>query len=89
MLLEGYEGLTNGFCCHSRVKGTPIIWSYRAWNHDNRGGHVVTNRDAADHITLEYGHSGVVQLARRLTATQRCVAQNIADEMTVVVGTSA
>ena len=62
ILLQSFDGVTNGGALISRVGDAVIRWHYR-WS-----GAVCDARDDADCITLEYDRSGTIELETDLNA---------------------
>lgn len=59
MLLDNYNGITNGGDYISDINGIRVIWTYRR---DNDGWRTTTTPNMAEFITLEYDRIGNVPL---------------------------
>jgi hypothetical protein len=61
MLLDGYEGLTNGLTKISNVKGHEIYWTWRITDHYGDPECVCEPEDR-EIITLEFDRYGTVEI---------------------------
>lgn len=61
MLLDNYEGITNGGDKISNINGHQIFWDYRTGDQGD-GYNAVCSRSNASEITLEYNRVGQIPL---------------------------
>lgn len=61
MLLDNYDGMTNGWDCISIINGEPVYWSYRTGDNGD-GYNCICLRSDAGEITLEHDRYGRIEL---------------------------
>lgn len=61
MLLDGFNGITNGGTLISKIGDETVWWSYRDTSYWD--GHPVCNRENAGEITLEYSRNGIIEVS--------------------------
>lgn len=62
LLLDHYDGMTNGLDYISEIDGNQVIWNYRRPEDEEGYSYTTTDRAKAERITLAFDRSGSIAL---------------------------